>query len=60
MFGRAPLSQTLSANKRLFGSSLTAFHLHPSFPGDLRNGMSFSQNIMPFTFSDPVAVPYLL
>ena len=41
MFGKATSSQTLSANKRLLGSSLSGdyqsvFHLHTSFPRDLR------------------------
>ena len=64
MFGKATSSHTVSANKRLFRSSLSAdcqsvFHLHTSFTRDLRKGMSFSQNSMPCTSPDLVAVPYL-
>ena len=57
MFGKASSSQTPSANKRLFGSSLSAdcqlsvFHLRTSFPRDLRNEMSSFQNSMPSTLS---------
>ena len=56
MFGKASSSQTPSANKRLVGSSLfvdcqSVFHLRTSFPRDLRNEMSFSQNSMPCTLS---------
>ena len=65
MFEKASSSQTLSANKGLFGSSLSVdcqsvFHLHTSFPRNLRKGVSFSQNGMPFTSPDLAAVPYLL
>ena len=54
MFGKASSSQAPSANKRLFGSSLSVdcqsvFHLSTSFPGDLGNRLSFSQKSMPST-----------
>ena len=56
MFGKASSSQAPSANKRLFGSSLSVGcqsvrHLSTSFPRDLGNGLSFSQNSMPSTSS---------
>ena len=67
MIAKAFSLQTPSGNKRLFGSSLSVnyqrlslFHQHTSYPRDLRNEMSFSQNSMPFTSSDPAAEPYLL
>ncbi|CAH3033218.1 unnamed protein product, partial [Porites lobata] len=54
MFGKASSSQASSASKRLFGSSLSVdcrsvFHLPTTFPRDLGNVMSFSQNSMPST-----------
>ena len=54
MFGKASSSQTQSANKRLFGSSLSVdcqsvFHLRTKFPRDLIKEMSFAQNSMPST-----------
>ena len=54
MFGKASSSQAPNANKRLFGSSLSVGcqsvrHLSTSFPRDLGNGLSFSQNSMPST-----------
>ena len=56
IFGKAFSSEAPSASKRLFGSSLSVdcqsvFHLRTSFPWDLGNGMSFSQNCMPSTSS---------
>ena len=56
LFGKASSSQTPSTNKRLFGSSVSVdcqsvFHLRTSFPRDMRNEMSFSQNSMPSTLS---------
>ena len=57
MFGKASSSQAPSASQeRLFGSSLSVdcqrvFHLLTSFPRDLGNGMSLSQNSMPSTSS---------
>ena len=61
MFGKASSLQTPSANKRLFGSFLSVdchsvFHLPTSFPRDLRNGMSFSQNSMPSASSSSCSV----
>ena len=58
MFGKASSSQTLSANKK--SGSFLSVDCRIVFPRDLRNGMSFSQNGMPFTSSSPAAVPYLL
>ena len=47
-------SQAPRVNKTLFGTSPSAdcqnvFHLSTSFPRDLGNGLSFSQNSMPST-----------
>ena len=57
MFGKVSSSHAPSANRRLFGSSFSAdchivCHLFSSFPRDLGNGRSFSQNNMPFAASD--------
>ena len=53
MFGKVSSSHA----PRLFGSSFSAYchivcHLLSSFPRDLGNGRSFSQNNMPFAASD--------
>ena len=51
IFWKAFSSQAPSTNTKLFGSSLSidsqsVFHLSTSFPRDLGNGLSFSQNSM--------------
>ena len=57
MFGKASPSHVPSANRRLLGSSFSAdchiiCHLSSSFPRDLGNGRSLSQNNMPSVASD--------
>ena len=57
MFGKVSSSHAPSANRRLFGSSFSAdchivCHLLSSFPRDLANARSFSQNNIPFAASD--------
>ena len=61
MFEKASSSQAPSANKRLFGSSLSidchsVFPLSTSFSRDLGNGLSFSQKSMPSTSSSCCAL----
>ena len=56
MFGKVSSSQAPSANKNLFGISLSVdcqsiCYLSTSFPRDLGNGLSFSQNSVPSTTS---------
>ena len=65
IFGNASSLQAPSASKRLFGSSLSVdcqsvFHLLTSFPRDLGNGMSFSQNSMPFPSSSSCSASFTI
>ena len=61
MFGKISTSHAPSASRRSLGSSFSAdwhivYHRRSSFPRDLGNGRSFSQNNMPSVASDSFRV----